>query len=128
LEENSRWIAGIEVFIIRFDTATIPIQADRIPRKFLVLARMAGLPMIRFHDCWHPDASIIRSLRIPPIIVAGLLGHSLAILLTELTILAALELFQGPRMRPLGFTSLAPAARLMDDILTPNPIDLRDLS
>jgi hypothetical protein len=63
-----------------------------------------------------------------PKIVAGLLGHSLAILLTELTILAALELFQGPRMRPLGFTSLAPAARLMDDILTPNPIDLRDLS
>jgi hypothetical protein len=39
-----------------------------------------------------------------------------------------LAIFQGPRMRPLGFASLAPAARVMDDILTPIPIDLRDLN
>jgi hypothetical protein len=33
----------------------------------------------------------------------------------------------GAQDDPLGFASLASAARLMDEILTPIPIDLRDL-
>ena len=33
----------------------------------------------------------------------------------------------GTQDEPLGFASLASAARVMDDILTPIPIDLRDL-
>jgi len=33
----------------------------------------------------------------------------------------------GTQDEPLGFASLASAARLMDEILTPIPIDLRDL-
>jgi integrase len=67
-----------------------PLQVDRISHEFPDIARVAGLPVIRFHDCRHTAASIMQSLRIPPIIVAGMLGHSLAILLTWLALLAIL--------------------------------------
>jgi hypothetical protein len=59
-----------------------------------------------------------------------MLGHSLAILMTtyaHLARFARYKIFRGRRMRPLGFASLAPAARVMDDILTPIPIDLKSL-
>jgi hypothetical protein len=51
-----------------------------------------------------------------------MLGHSLAILMTTYA-----HYIPGTQDEPLGFASLASAARLMDDILTPIPIDLRDL-
>ena len=50
---------------------------------------------------------------IPPIIVAGMLGHSLVILMTTYA-----HYIPGTQDE---------AARVMDDILTPIPIDLRDL-
>jgi len=95
----------------------------------------------------------MRSLRIPPIVVAGMLGHSLAILMTRYAHIArfardaCLARFArfaryapcgrnipGTQDEPLGFAvtcpalwrSLASAARLMDEILTPIPIDLKD--
>ena len=80
---------------------------------------------------------------IPLIIVAGMLGHSLAILMTTYARLARITRFTrlarfarysrcarnipGTQDEPLGFASLTPAARVMDDILTPIPIDLSDL-
>jgi hypothetical protein len=68
-----RILGGLRVseFYIRFDPATIPIQDDRITHEFPILARKAGQPVICFHDCLHTASSIMRSLRIPPIIVAG---------------------------------------------------------
>ena len=48
---------------------------------------------------------------IPPVIVAGMLGHSISILLT--TYAHYIPNLQGE------------AAQLMDDILTPMPIDLK---
>ncbi len=59
---------------------------------------------------------------IPPIIVAGMLGHSLSILMTTYA-----HYIPGTQNEPLGFASLASAARLMSDILSPIPIDLNDL-
>jgi hypothetical protein len=50
---------------------------------------------------------------IPPIIVAGMLGHSLAILMTTYA-----HYIPGTQDE---------AARLMDEILTPIPIDIMDL-
>jgi hypothetical protein len=73
-----------------------------------------SLPVIRFRECWYTAASIMRSLRIPPIIVAGMLGHSLAILMTTYA-----HYIPGTQDE---------AARLMDEILTPIPIDLRELA
>jgi hypothetical protein len=70
--------------------------------------------MIRLDVCRHTAISIMRSLRIPPIIVAGMLGHSLAILMTTYA-----HYITGTQDE---------AARLMDDILTPIPIDLRPVS
>jgi hypothetical protein len=51
---------------------------------------------------------------IPSIIVAGMLGHSLAILMTTYA-----HYIPGTQDE---------AARVMDEILTPIPIDLRDLN
>jgi integrase len=39
------------------------------------------LPEIRFHDCQHTAATIVLSHAIPPVIVAGMQGHSISILL-----------------------------------------------
>ena len=88
-----------------------PIGGDRITHEFPILAKMAGLPVIRLHDCRHTAASIMLSHGIPPIIVAGMLGHSLAILMTTYA-----HYIPGTQDE---------AARLMDEILTPIPIDLR---
>ncbi len=80
-----------------------------------------SLPVIRFHDCHHSAASIMLSHGIPPIIVARvtcpvfgrMLGHSLAILMTTYA-----HYIPGTQDE---------AARVMNDILTPIPIDLRNL-
>jgi integrase len=80
-----------------------------------------GIPIIvslSFHDCRHTAASIMLSHGIPPIVVAGMLGHSLAILMTTYA-----HYIPGTQDEPLGFASLASAARLMSDILTPIPVD-----
>jgi len=98
--------------VIPSDVGT-PIGGDRITHVFPILARMADLPIIRLHDCRHTAASIMRSLRIPPIIVAGMLGHSLAILMTTYA-------HYIPGMQD-------EAAQLMDDILTPVPINIKHL-
>jgi hypothetical protein len=55
----------------------------------------------------------MHSVWIPPIIAAGMLGHSLAILMTTYA-----HYIPGTQDE---------AAQLMDDILTPIPIDLRDM-
>jgi hypothetical protein len=74
--------------------------------------------VIRFHDCRCTAPSIMRSLRIPPMIVAGMPGHSLAILMTTYAHLARftrfaryVAIFQESRMRQLD--SLAKAAPLV---------------
>jgi integrase len=87
-----------------------PIQASRISHEFPELAKKAGLPVIRFHDCRHTAATIMLSHGIPPVIVAGMLGHSISILLNTYAHFI-------PTMQDQ-------AAQLMDDILTPIPIEL----
>ena len=58
--------------------------------------------------------------------MAGMLGHSLAILMTTYAHFA--RNIPGTQDEPLGFASLASAARLMSDLLTPIQIELRDLN
>jgi integrase len=72
---------------------------------------MAGLPEISFHDCQHTAASIRLSHGIPPMIVAGVMGHSLSVLM-----ITHAHYIPG---------SQDEATRLMDDILTPFPIDFK---
>jgi integrase len=61
--------------------------------------------MIRFHDCRHTAATIMLSHGIPPVIMAGMLGHSISILLTTYAHFI-------PTMQDQ-------AAMLVDDILMP---------
>jgi integrase len=89
---------------------TTPLQPYRLPSEFPALARKASLPVIRFHDCRHTAATIMLSHGIPPVIVAGMLGHSISILLTKYAHFI-------PTMQDQ-------AAQLMDDILTPIPIEI----
>jgi integrase len=70
-----------------------------------------GLPVIRFHDCRHTAATIMLSRGIPPVIVAGMLGHSISIPLVN-TYAHFIPTMQDQ------------AAQLMDDILTPIPIEI----
>jgi hypothetical protein len=110
---NHFWLLGLEQFLLLLLLVLVVTWHKRISHEFPALARKAGMPVIRFHDCRHTAASIMLILGIPPIIVAGMLGHSLAILMTTYT-----HFIPGTQEE---------AARLMDDILTPIPIDLRDL-
>jgi integrase len=87
-----------------------PLQPSRLSREFPTLAGKAGLPVIRFHDCRHTAATIMLSHGIPPVIVAGMLGHSISILLNTYAHFI-------PTMQDQ-------AAKLMDDVLTPIPIEL----
>jgi len=48
-----------------------PLQGDRLTHEFPALARMAGLPVIRFHDCRHTAATIMLSHGIPPVMWLG---------------------------------------------------------
>jgi len=81
-----------------------------ILQELPTLVRKAGLPVIRFHDCRHTAATLMLSHGIPPVIVAGMLGHSISILLNTYAHFI-------PTMQDQ-------AAQLMDEILTPLPIEL----
>ena len=72
---------------------------------------MAHVSVIRFHDCHLTKARIIFSHRIPLVIAVGMLVHSLAILMTTYA-----HYIPGTQDE---------AAQLMDDILTPIPIEIR---
>jgi integrase len=58
-----------------------PLQSSGISHEFPELARKAGMPVMSFHDCRHTAVTIMLSHGIPPVIVAGMLGHSISILL-----------------------------------------------
>jgi len=87
-----------------------PQNGYNISRDFKKLALAAGLPAIRFHDCRHTAASLMLSHGIPPMIVAGMLGHSLAVLMA--------------RYAHFIPSTQSQAAELMDSLTTPVKIDL----
>jgi integrase len=82
---------------------------NMIERHFKPIIKVANVPAIRFHDCRHTAATIMLGHGIAPVIVAGMLGHSIPVLLNTYTHFI-------PTMQ-------SQAARLMDEILTPIPIE-----
>jgi integrase len=85
-----------------------PQGGDNLTHEFQELIKLSGLPSIRFHDCRHTAASIMLSHGIPSVTVAGMLGHSLSILLTTYT-----HFIPGTQDE---------AARLMDEITSSTEI------
>jgi hypothetical protein len=80
---------------------------------------LACLPTLRnryasYPSCLDTAATIMLSHGIPSVIVAGMLGHSISILLNTYAHFI-------PTMQDQ-------AAQLMNDILTPVPIELRPIS
>lgn len=86
-------------------TIGTPQRGENISHEFAGLVQKSGLPRIRLHDCRHTAASIMLSHGIPPIIVSGILGHSLAVLMDKYA-----------HFIP---SSQGAAARLMDLLTTP---------
>lgn len=75
---GERWVENDLVFPSTVGT----VQSNRnLSRDFEGLVNRSGLPAIRFHDLRHTAATILLSHGIPPVIVAGRLGHTLAILM-----------------------------------------------
>jgi len=83
-------------------TVGTPQGGGSLHRDFKRLVTGSGLPMLRFHDCRHTAASLMLMRGIPPMVVAGILGHSLAMLMDKYAHFI-------PNMQ-------GEAARLMDEI------------
>jgi integrase len=88
-----------------------PLYGNNVSIEFQELIKQSGLPHIRFHDCRHTAASILLSRGIPPVIVAGMLGHSISTLLSTYAHFI-------PDMQD-------EAAQIMDEITSPIEVDLR---
>jgi len=87
-----------------------PQYGNNVSIEFQELIGQSGLPHIRFHDCRHTAASIMLSHGIPPVIVAGMLGHSISTLLSTYAHFI-------PDMQD-------EAAILMDSVTSSIPVDL----
>lgn len=90
-----------------------PRDGYNISKEFHRLAAEAGLPLIRFHDIRHTAASIMLLHGEPPVRVAGILGQTVAVLMST-------------------YSHYIPdnqetAANLMDAITTVNQIELKNI-
>jgi integrase len=101
-----RWEENDLVFPTQLGT---PRCGSNLDRLFIALARQAGVPVIRFHDLRHTAATIMLSHGIPAVIVAGMLGHTVSVLMTRYA--HYIPSMQGE------------AARLMDEITTVTRVD-----
>jgi integrase len=81
-----------------------PLQPTTVSKGFPAAMVAAGLPRLRFHDLRHSSASFLLHIRIPPLEVARILGHSSV--MTTLTIYAHALNETSPR-----------AAQIMDEAL-----------
>lgn len=86
-------------------TQGTPQGGTSISHEFQALVTRSGLPRLRFHDLRHTAATIMLSHGIPPVIVAGMLGHSLGVLMERYA--HFIPSMQGE------------AARLMDEVTSP---------
>lgn len=91
-----------------------PFSKTDLQRDFWKVLSMANLPRIRFHDLRHTAASLMLIHGIPPLVVSKILGHSNPSV--TLTIYAHSTLDMQ-----------ADAVRIMDEIVTPIPVDVSAL-
>jgi integrase len=87
-----------------------PLIGNNVSMEFNKLVIQSGLPKIRFHDCRHTAASIMLTHGIPPVIVAGMLGHSVS------TLLATYAHCLPDRQDE--------AAQLMDEVISPIAVEI----
>jgi len=88
-----------------------PLSASNFLKEFKSLLEKAGLPRIRFHDLRHTAASLMLNHGIPPFIVSKILGHSKPS--------TTMDIYGH-----LIPTDYGEVGNLMDDWITPVPIDM----
>ena len=86
-------------------TVGTPQLGTNLDRDFKRMVARSGCPRIRFHDMRHTAASLMLSRGIPAVTVAGMLGHTVSILLSTYA-----HFIPGNQ---------AEAARVMDEITSP---------
>lgn len=64
--------------------AGVPVRPDYVSRHFQVLARQAGLPVIRLHDLRHTNASLALAAGVDIKVVSDRLGHSTTAITADL--------------------------------------------
>jgi integrase len=92
-------------------TSGTPIDQRNLHRDFKAILKKAHLGEIRFHDLRHTAASLMLNNGVPVLVVSKILGHAKPSTTTDI------------------YGHLIPmmqeeAARIMDEIVTPIPVDL----
>lgn len=105
---GNRWRDNNLVFP---STVGTPLFQRNLLRDFKMLLEKAGLPRIRFHDLRHSAATLMLNNNIPVNVVSRILGHSKPSI--------TLDIYS--HLIPYGQME---AARIMDTVGTPIPIDL----
>jgi integrase len=88
-----------------------PMDYSNLDKDFKRIICRAGLPVIRFHDLRHSNASMMLNGGIPPIVASRRLGHS--------RVSVTLDTY-GHLIPELQ----SEAAELMDELITPIPLKL----
>lgn len=91
-----------------------PIDPSNLRRDFRRMLTDAGLPPSRFHSLRHTSASLLLNNGIPPIVVSRRLGHSKASITMDVY----------AHLLP---TMQTEAAELIDEVVTPVPVELHML-
>lgn len=88
-----------------------PSDPSNLRKDFLRILEQAGLPKLRFHDLRHTAASLLLNHNVPVIVVSNMLGHSKP----SVTLDVYGHLMNGMQ---------GEAARIMDALVTPIPVNL----
>jgi integrase len=88
-----------------------PGDPSSLRKDFIRILMNAGLPLLRFHDLRHTAASIMLNHGVPVIVVSRRLGHAKAS--------TTLDIY-GHLLHEMQDE----AARLMDELVTPQAVDL----
>lgn len=88
-----------------------PGDPSNLGKDFIRILMDASLPVIRFHDLRHTAASLRLNLGIPIIVVSRRLGHAKASITLDI---------YGHLLHEMQDE----AARLMDELVTPQPVNL----
>jgi len=105
---GNRWKENNLVFTSPVGT---PGDPSNLRKDFQRVLQEAGLPKIRFHDLRHTAASLLLNNGVPPIVVSKILGHSKPS--TTLDVYGHLYVEMQTE-----------AAMIMDDLVTPIPIEM----
>jgi integrase len=103
-----RWIDYDLIFPCSIGT---PLDQSNVLGEFYMVLENAGLPKIRFHDLRHTAASLMLNHGVPVIVVSKILGHSKP----SVTVDIYGHLYNEMQDQ---------AAQIMDDLVTPVPVEL----